>query len=435
MRGDNPLDSGSTLTLIVLVGSTIGFLWLIAADTALPLLRRSQIRDSLSEGGMLDAAIRRLRSERARYEDSIWLLTLTSAAAIAALFLGLLLRETDFGWLLLIVNLGIVWLLLMLVVPLVGGLTERLSNSKLLILGMSVQLGVWPFLILGRLAHARPVISGSEGNLSVQEGFLEPVEADLQVEEELADEPLEKHERAMIHNILQLDETPVREIMVPRVDVIALDIVTSFDDAASKMLESGHSRLPVYEDSADNMVGILYGRDLLAVSARGEAPSKQGLESLLRPCFFVPESKRVDEMLTEFQQRRVHLAIVVDEYGGVAGLVTVEDVLEEIVGELTDEFDVDEPTIEWSDGGTAVIDARLPVDEFNERFGASIIPEGFDTAGGFIYARLGKVPASGDEVLEGDLRVEVLSTVGRRVQKLRVTKVSPSSDSDTDVEI
>ncbi len=280
MRGDNPLDSGSTLTLIVLVGSTIGFLWLIAADTALPLLRRSQIRDSLSEGGMLDAAIRRLRSERARYEDSIWLLTLTSAAAIAALFLGLLLRETDFGWLLLIVNLGIVWLLLMLVVPLVGGLTERLSNSQLLILGMSVLLGVSPFLILGRLAHARPVISGSEGNLSVQEGFLEPVEADLQVEEELADEPLEKHERAMIHNILQLDETPVREIMVPRVDVIALDIVTSFDDAASKMLESGHSRSPVYEDSADNMVGILYARDLLAVSARREAPSKQGLESL-----------------------------------------------------------------------------------------------------------------------------------------------------------
>ncbi|MEX2376201.1 MAG: transporter associated domain-containing protein, partial [Dehalococcoidia bacterium] len=141
--------------------------------------------------------------------------------------------------------------------------------------------------------------------------------------------------------------------------------------------------------------------------------------------FFVPESKRVDEMLTEFQERRVHLAVVVDEYGGIAGIVTIEDLLEEIVGEIQDEFDVDEPSIERWENGEAIVDARMPVDKFNEEFVTSISAEGFDTLGGFLFSKLGRLPTAGDVVSEHGLRMQVVSTAGRRIRKVSVTKQVP----------
>jgi CBS domain containing-hemolysin-like protein len=224
----------------------------------------------------------------------------------------------------------------------------------------------------------------------------------------------------MIRAILQLDETPVREIMVPRVDVISIDVSTTLDEAVPRMLESGHSRLPVYEQGADNIIGILYSRDLLAATVRGRGAAPPTLRDLLRPCFFVPESKRVDEMLTEFQERRVHLAVVVDEYGGVAGIVTIEDLLEEIVGEIEDEFDVDEPNVDRRASGYAVVDARMPVDKFNEEFNVGINAEGFDTLGGFLFSRLGRIPVAGDLVVEKGLRMQVATTAGRRIKKVNV---------------
>ncbi|MCH8974254.1 MAG: CBS domain-containing protein, partial [Chloroflexi bacterium] len=156
----------------------------------------------------------------------------------------------------------------------------------------------------------------------------------------------------------------------------------------------------------------------------------------MRPAFFVPESKRVDEMLTEFQERRVHMAIIVDEYGGVAGIVTIEDLLEEIVGEIQDEFDVDEPVIERGPSGEAVVDARMPVDEFNAEFSADISPEGFDTLGGLLYARLGKIPEPGDVVNENGLRLQVITTTGRRIRRIRVVPepravADPESEAGT----
>ncbi len=235
----------------------------------------------------------------------------------------------------------------------------------------------------------------------------------------------------MIGAILQLEETPVREIMVPRVDVYAIEVTASLEEAGARMLEGGHSRLPVYKETLDNVIGVLYSLDLLAAAASASGSAMPTLRTLARPPFFVPESKRVDEMLAEFQERRVQIAIVVDEYGGVAGILTLEDLLEEIVGEIEDEFDVQEPVMEHRPNGEVVVDARMPVDEFNEAFNADIGGGGFDTLGGFISSRLGRLPTVGDTVESSGLRIEVQSMIGRRLKRVLVRQVEPVSDDSS----
>jgi len=197
------------------------------------------------------------------------------------------------------------------------------------------------------------------------------------------------------------------------------------------MLDSGHSRLPVYEDVPDNIIGILYSRDLLAAALAGV--QDQQLRDLMRPAFFVPESKRVDEMLTEFQARRIHMAIVVDEYGSTVGIVTVEDLIEEIVGEIEDEFDKGQPDIQWLSDDAALVEAKMPVDDFSETFGVEVEADGFDTVGGLLFSRLGKVPTVGDLVVESGLELRVMTTIGRRVKRVQVAPAPVEvSAADTD---
>ena len=418
------MDSGSTILAVLLVGALLAFAGLRAAAEVLPLLRRGSVRETLGERGLREAAVRRLRSSRYAYEELIDMLTLASTGATSALVLSLVDRETDLAWPLIALSVVGSWAGLLVIATAAEYAVSRAPINKLVIFGVLVQMFTWALLPLRRIFRLglRPVAARGEGNgrMPGADSGAEHVEPEMLVEEEIADEPLERHERAMIHAILHLDETPVREIMVPRVDVVSLDVTTPLETAVPRMLESGHSRLPVYEADLDNVVGILYSRDLLAATSRGKGSAPPTLRDLVRPCFFVPESKRVDEMLTEFQERRVHLAVVVDEYGSVAGIVTIEDMLGEIVGEIEDEFDVDEPNVEHRDTGDAVVDARMSVDKFNEEFGADINPEGFDTLGGFLFTRLGRIPIAGDQVAEGELRMQVITTVGRRIKKVSV---------------
>jgi CBS domain containing-hemolysin-like protein len=408
-----------------LFGSAVAFATLRGVDAALPLLRRSIVREALGERGLREAAVQRLRSSRYVYEDLVWVLTIVSAASASALVLAFLVRETGLAWPLLSVALVGSWFALLLAGSLVEPAVAHLPLGKLVIFGVAMQFLLWPLLPLRRVVQPRwgRGRAGSEGNGTAAGTLLgtpDSADPELQVEEEIAEDPLELHERVMIHAILHLDETPVREIMVPRVDVISLDVTSTLEQAVPRMLESGHSRLPVYEDDQDNVVGILYSRDLLAATTLGKGASPPVLRDLMRPCFFVPESKHVDEMLTEFQERRVHLAVVIDEYGGVAGIVTIEDLLEEIVGEIEDEFDFNEPNVERGDAGGAVVDARMSIDKFNEEFKTEISPEGFDTLGGLMFSRLGRIPTAGDIVEEGGLRMQVATTVGRRIKKVRI---------------
>jgi putative hemolysin len=237
---------------------------------------------------------------------------------------------------------------------------------------------------------------------------------------------IEAEEKAMIYSIFQFGETAAREVMVPRIDIVALEIDTPLDEALQVVVEAGHSRIPVYRDTIDNVQGILYAKDFLELwlpdSSKGveEAGRGRTLESLLRPAHFVPESKMLDDLLADLQQRKVHIAIVVDEYGGTAGLVTIEDILEEIVGEIQDEYDSEEAAYQKVGEGEYIFNARIDLDDVNHLLGTNLPTEQGDTLGGLIYSQLGKVPAPGDIIKFDGYSIEVISVVRRRIQNVRV---------------
>ena len=237
-------------------------------------------------------------------------------------------------------------------------------------------------------------------------------------------EPLEEHEVRMIRGVFQLDRTVVREIMVPRVDMIATDISTSISEIADLMIKEGHSKVPIYKDETDQIKGIAHSMDILAqVSAAGQQTGTEGdLEAFLRPVFFVPESKTLEDLLTDFQDKRIQMAIVIDEYGGVSGLVTVEDLVEEIVGELHDEFDRRESVIRQVEKNEFYMDAGIDIDDLALTIGTSFAGNGFDTIGGFVLHELGKIPSPGDKFSYNNLSIEVISTVGRRLREIKIIK-------------
>jgi len=227
----------------------------------------------------------------------------------------------------------------------------------------------------------------------------------------------EHEERRMIHSIFQLGETLVREIMVPRIDMLALDMTTSLSDAADTLIQSGFSRLPVFEDNVDNMLGLLYAKDLLRVWREGD---KLGtLKEIIRDAYFVPEAKKVDELLTEMQTQRIHMAIIVDEYGGVAGLVTLEDIVEEILGEILDEYDQgEEAPYQQLDDSSYVFLGRVDLDDFNDIMGSDLPSDEADTLGGYIYSQLGRVPTVGEVVEKENLLLTVEQVSARRIRKV-----------------
>ena len=231
---------------------------------------------------------------------------------------------------------------------------------------------------------------------------------------------LEKDEREMIHGIFEMSQRPVREVMVPRIDIVAESSAAAIREVLDRIVASGYSRIPVYEDGPDNVVGIVYAKDLLRHLREGTLDDP--IQPIARPAYFVPESKKVDELLQNLQQKRVHMAIVVDEYGGTAGLITIEDLLEEIVGEIQDEYYVhEEELFQQLSEREAIADAKTPIREVNEALELNLNGEEFDTLGGLVYHELGKVPVEGDEISVDGCLVRVLGTQGRRIKKLRVT--------------
>ena len=236
---------------------------------------------------------------------------------------------------------------------------------------------------------------------------------------EEAEGMLEKGEREMIYSIFQFSETLTKEIMVPRMDVLALDIDTTISQARQEFIRAGHSRVPVYEDVIDNIVGLLYAKDLLAVVDGDETIASQ--RKLLRQAYFVPEAKKVDELLTEMQSRGVHLALVVDEYGGFAGVVTLEDIVEEIVGEIRDEYDTSEQQLVTQiNEKEYFILGRATIDEFNEITGANISDEYADTLGGYLYSQIGRVPQPGEQVLSDGIEFTIEQVHDRRILMVKV---------------
>lgn len=243
----------------------------------------------------------------------------------------------------------------------------------------------------------------------------------------------EQGERRMIYSVFELRDTLVREIMVPRIDMIALEAQTPLLEAVDAILKYGHSRLPVYDEAVDQTLGLLYAKDLLKVFREGGQLSS--LRELLRPAYFVPEAKKVDELLAEMQTQRIHMAIIVDEYGGVAGLVTMEDIVEEIVGEIQDEYDQgEEAPYQMLKDGVYVFQGRIDMDDFNEIMGSDLPTDEADTLGGYIYSVLGRVPTTGDIVRKDDLLLTVENVLARRIRKVRAAWLPSSIDEKKEME-
>lgn len=252
-------------------------------------------------------------------------------------------------------------------------------------------------------------------------------EADLQELIDTSEQEgiIAQEEGDMLQSILELNDTMVREVMVPRTDMICCEHEAPLSEILETINEFGHSRIPIYQQSRDNIVGLVYAKDLLRFW--GVPLADLTLEKVLRPPYLVPESKKVSDLLQEFRQRRVHMAIVIDEYGGTSGLITIEDLIEEIVGDIQDEYDLEEDWLLEEEGGAVLVDGRLNIEEFEDYFMVEVEREKFDTVGGYVVEMLGRVPARGEHLEFDGLKLLVVDADPRAVRQLRVRK--PESDS------
>ena len=242
------------------------------------------------------------------------------------------------------------------------------------------------------------------------------------------EEEIEEEERELIHSVFEFGDTVVREVMVPRPDMAVVRADAPLDEALGTIIEGGYSRVPIYEGDTDNIIGVLYAKDLLKRVHENKKDSK--VSALGRAPLFIPEQKKVAELLREMQEQHVHMAIVVDEYGGTAGLVTIEDLIEEIVGEIVDEYDQEEPLVEPVDEDRIRVDAKMPIDEVNELLEVDLPHDEWDTVGGLVFGLTGRVPQVGESVRFDSLEFRTERVTGRRVQKVLITKTGASPQDD-----
>jgi putative hemolysin len=420
-----------------------------ATEIALVTIRRSRLQQLADEGNRAARRVIHLKADPGRFLAVIqiginFLGFLASAFAAVSLVDGMRDWLSGFGEpfagvagaVALIVVTGLLTIFTIIfgeLVPKQIGLAhaERvaMTTSRLIdvlgkLLGPLVAFLTWTTRRISRLfgadVAAEERISSEELRLIIEQGGEQGI--------------LEAEEEQMIHAVIELGDQRIHEVMVPRIAMVTLPATATLDEAIDMVIEEGHSRIPVYEETIDEIVGILYAKDLLPF-LKGSAGERPSVRSILRTPVFVPESMSVDDLLHELQRRKVHLAIVLDEYGGTAGLVTIEDLLEEIVGEIQDEYDEEEPLIVKLSDDEARIDGRAAVDDLEELFDTSLGLEDedeYDTVGGLIYHRIGGVPKPGDRINVDGLVLTVETTDGRRVGKVLVVRDRTAGDADVD---
>jgi magnesium and cobalt exporter, CNNM family len=246
------------------------------------------------------------------------------------------------------------------------------------------------------------------------------------------EDAIEEEEKELIHSIFEFGDTLVREVMVPRPDVVAAAIQSGPRNVLDLMLRHGYSRIPVYKENIDEIEGVVYAKDLLRHLHAGKGDV--ALDTIMREPYFVPETKKVSELLREMQQRRVHIAICLDEYGSVAGLATIEDLLEELVGEIADEYDREEPHVEPVDDDTFRVNGRLPIDDVNELLDVDLPHDEWDTVGGLMYGLLGSVPTQGQTVTYDNLSFTAEKVQGRRIAKVLIKRMKREEEQEAAVE-
>ncbi|HEY7348553.1 MAG TPA: hemolysin family protein [Ktedonobacterales bacterium] len=392
-----------------------------AAETALTSVSRIKIKNMVAEGDMTAQRIERLLAEPNKFLTTI--LVVNNVAVIVAATLATLLAlrlSASWGELLSTLLIALIVLIFCEIAPKTAAIQNPERWARVLV--NPVRGAAWflsPVIrFLGAITSSLVRLFG--GRVRRRGPFVTEEELRMLVAVGEEEGVIEEEEREMIHSIFELGDRPVREIMIPRIDMVTLESEDTLDEAATLIMQGGQSRIPVYEDTIDNLIGVLYAKDLLRHLRQGNTQAK--VRDFVRPAYFVPESKKLDDLLHELQHQRVHMAIVVDEYGSVAGLVTIEDLVEEIIGDIQDEYDKEEILYERIGDNEYIIDAKISIDDFNEVLDTRLTDEDYDTLGGFVYAQLDKVPSVGDEVSYRNLAMTVLSTRGRRITKVKVIR-------------
>jgi putative hemolysin len=415
---------------------------LSACEAALHTVRRPEIIEELAARGSRGRRAGTVGRRRAQYLATIQVgefLIVFTYAGVAAAFIAP--RLSDFITFFLgtspvfgdVTSVVVTVAVTSLVAVLFGlfvprAIAARHAQSALLVL-------VWPLEVLSALLRPLVTVLFFLTQIFVRPFGGDPKAGTLVTEEEIralvetgqAQGILEPKEREMISSIFELGEKEVREVMIPRTDIVALDVNTPPDEILEQITRIGHSRIPMYDGSPDNIVGVLYVKDLYRRIARGD--QQLDMRRYLRPAHYVPETKKADDLLREMQRDKVHLAIVVDEYGGTAGLVTLEDLVEEIVGEIRDEYDVEQELVVPVSENEAVMDARVPFEDVRETFGLEIEPsEDYATLGGFITNQLGRFPRAGESVEAAGARFTVETVEGKRIRRVRIRKPEPMAE-------
>ena len=424
-----------------LIGVLVTALLLAAAsataETSLTSVSRIRVRARREEGDRRAAMIERLHSDPGGYLGTI--LVANTLALVLASSSATLLAAHQFG------TGGAFWsalglALLVLLFCEIGPKAYALQHNEQVARAV-VGPVTFATRILGPLVHALTWITSLLTRLLPGEGgrrtpFLTEEELKAVVSASSEEGVVEEEEREMIHGVLEMTDKPVREVMVPRVQMVALANDASLEEAIATVLEHGHSRIPVYEETIDNITGVVYAKDLLRARGLGGS-TPESVAVLARPATFVPEAKRLGELLQEMQIAKIHLVVVVDEYGGTAGLVTIEDVLEEIVGPIRDEYDLaEQEEIQLLSPSVAMLTASASLDDVNDLLHLHLEGEDFDSVGGLVYSLLGRIPSVGDVVAAGDgITITVESIDRQAIQTVRLNRDRPfeveeSSDPD-----
>ncbi|MGO8946260.1 MAG: hemolysin family protein [Ktedonobacterales bacterium] len=412
------------LLVILLVVSLFLAAGASAAETALTSVSRIKIRNQAEEGDPRAQRIRRMLENPQHFLSTI--LVVSNVSVIVASTVSTLLAISlfvQFGEIISTILLSFIVLVFCEITPKTIAVqnpetwAKRLAGpvddlSKVLhpvIVALTFITKGLVRLVGGRTVTRGPFVTEEELRLLVEVGEEEGV--------------LEEEEREMIHNVFELADTTVREIMVPRIDMVTIEGNAGVEEAMDLIVQGGQSRIPVYDGSIENIIGVLYAKDLLRILRTGHQPNH--VSEMVRPAYFVPESKHLDDLLRELQQQHVHMAIVVDEYGSVSGLVTIEDLVEEIIGDIQDEYDREEQLLERISDDEYLVNAKISLDELNEELDTKLTSEDYDTLGGFVYGHLDKIPTVGDVVEAGGFTMTVMSTRGRRVTKVRLIRQGP----------
>jgi CBS domain containing-hemolysin-like protein len=412
--------------LVVVAGA------LAAVEAALTSFSKARAEGLIREGRRGAHRLRRVADDLPRFVNTALLLRMAAEITAAVLVTVVLVDVLGMRWLTILIAVGV-----MVVVSfvLVGVSPRTVGRQHADVVGA---IAAGPLWLITRILGPIPALLILIGNaLTPGRGFREgPFASEAELRELVdyaeASQVIESRERQMIHSVFDLGDTIVREVMVPRTDMVFIERVATLHDFMSIALRSGFSRIPVVGDSVDDVIGIAYLKDVARrLFENRDAATTERIEQVMRVPMFVPDSKPVDVLLREMQAARTHVAVVVDEYGGTAGLVTIEDILEEIVGEITDEYDIERPSIEYLGPDQVRVSSRLNVEELGDLFGIELSDEDVDSVGGLLAKHLGRVPIPGSQVDIGDLQLVAESTAGRRNQIDTVVVTRLARDRNT----